>query len=155
MKQDNKKTQFHGTAVLLKSVSHEPSAVLLRGRSGSGKSDMAFRLIADGGVLICDDKVALERRIDKIYATSVDAIHSLLEVRNVGMLRFPVAEPSRLRLVVDLVAREEVPRIPAWEAVDILGVAIPRFQLYAFDISSALKLRKMMEIAHRPELMIR
>src|SRR4051812_48433039 len=116
------KILLHGTAVLLKSLAHEPSAVFLRGTSGSGKSDLAFRLIAKGGELICDDQVSFDRRNDKIYADGLEAIKGLIEVRGVGLMHYPVARASRLALVIDLVPREEVPRLPEWETVDILGV---------------------------------
>jgi HPr kinase/phosphorylase len=153
---DPRNTILHGSAVLLKSVDFPPSVVFLRGMSGSGKSDLAFRLIEAGGTLICDDQVAFERRLDdKIFAGSVEAIRGLLEVRGVGLLHFPVADPSRLRLVIDLVGREDVPRLPDLETVDILGVSIPRFKLYAFDISATLKVHMAMEVVHKPGMIVK
>jgi serine kinase of HPr protein (carbohydrate metabolism regulator) len=148
---EQRKIIQHGTAVLLKSVHFEPSAVFLRGLSGSGKSDLACRLIEAGGELICDDQVSLEHRQDKIFADSVPAIRGLLEVRGIGLLRYPVADAARLRLVIDLVKHdEEVPRLPEPETIDIMGVALPRYKLYGYDVSAALKVFKAMEIVHHP-----
>ncbi len=152
---DPKTVILHGSAVLLKSVDFQPSVVFLRGLSGSGKSDLALRLIEDGGQLICDDQVHFERRQDKIFASAVDAIRGLLEVRGVGLLHMPVADPSRLRLIVDLVAREDVPRLPEMETVDILGVPVPRFRLNAFEVSAALKVHKALEVVHRPGMVVK
>lgn len=144
----------HGTAVLLKGAGFEPAAVLLRGLSGSGKSDLAFRLIEMGGQLICDDQVELEKRQGKIFAGGVPAIEGLLELRGLGLLRYPIAAPSRLRLVIDLVRREDVPRLPDLEATRILGIDIPRLRLHAFDISTPLKIHKALEVQRRPGLMV-
>ena len=156
MKKETQKTILHGTAVLLKSLAHEPSVVFLRGKSGSGKSDLAFRLCEAGGELICDDQVAFERRVDKIYADSVPAIRGLLEVRGVGLLHYPVARSARLRLVVDLVMDgKDMPRLPEPESVDILDVNIPRFRLHAFDVSASLKVFKAMEVVHKPALAVK
>lgn len=153
--QEQKTTILHGTAVQLQSPHFEPAAVLLRGMSGSGKSDLAGRLIDAGGALICDDQVGLERRQDKVFADSVDTIRGLLEVRGVGLLTFPVADATRLRLVVDLVKKEEVPRLPEWGEVDILGVSIPRIKLCAFEISAALKVMRAMEVVHDPSIVVK
>lgn len=146
---------LHGSAVLLKSVDFQPSVVFIRGLSGSGKSDLAFRLIEGGGQLVCDDQVTFERRQDKVFASPVDSIRGLLEVRGVGLMHMPVADPARLRLIIDLAAREDVPRLPDLETVDILGVAIPRFRLHAFEASAALKVHKALEVVHRPGIIVK
>lgn len=145
----------HGTAVLLRPPGLDPSAVLLRGLSGAGKSDLALRLAEAGGALICDDQVLLERRANRIFAQPVEVIRGLLEVRGVGLLRVPVADSGCLRLIIDLVRREDVPRLPDMETVDVLGVTVPRFRLHAFDESTVLKVHKAMEGVHRPEIIVK
>lgn len=152
---EQKKIILHGTAVQLQSPHFDPSAVFLRGMSGAGKSDLACRLIGAGSVLICDDQVAFERRQDKLYADSVEAIRGLMEVRGVGLLRYPVASATRLRLIIDLVKKEEVQRLPEWETFEILGVSVPRLRLYAFEVSAAIKVFKAMEAVHRPSLVVK
>jgi HPr kinase/phosphorylase len=149
-----KKTMVHGSAVAIGGQGFGPSAVLLRGFSGRGKSDLAFRLIALGATLICDDQVALERRQNKVMAESIEAIRGLLEIRGVGLLKYSVAPATPLRLVVDLVPREEVPRLPAQETVDMLGVAIPLLKLHAFDTSTPHKIIKAIELVHKPDLLV-
>jgi serine kinase of HPr protein (carbohydrate metabolism regulator) len=148
------KILLHGSAVAMPVQGFMPSAVLLRGRSGSGKSDLVFRLIMAGGTLISDDQVLLERRQDKITASPVEAIHGLLEVRGVGLLKYPVAPETQLRLVVDLVAREDVPRLPERETVDILGVAVTALKLHAFDASTSSKIIRAIELVHQPDLLV-
>ncbi|MFH1158420.1 MAG: aldolase [Pseudomonadota bacterium] len=150
-----RKIIVHGTAVAVLGKDFAPSAVLLRGASGRGKPDLSFRLIEAGGTLICDDQVELEIRQEKIItAAAVEAIRGLMEVRGVGLLKFPVAPPTQLRLIVDLVLREEVPRLPEWETEDILGIPVVRLKLCAFDASAPLKIAKAIELVHKPGLLI-
>ncbi|MBU6474562.1 MAG: serine/threonine protein kinase [Alphaproteobacteria bacterium] len=149
------KTVLPGTAVAVGGADFPASAVLLRGFSGRGKSDLAFRLIGAGATLICDDQVALERRQDdKIIAEPVESIRGLLEVRGLGLLKYPVAPPTQLRLAVDLVSREDVPRLPDPETVDILGVPVAVLKLHAFDASAPAKIIRAIELVHRPDLLV-
>jgi serine kinase of HPr protein (carbohydrate metabolism regulator) len=151
---DQQKTILHGSAVAFDVQGHAASAVLLRGKSGTGKSDLALRLIAAGGMLVGDDQVVVERRQDEIMASAPLAIQGLIEVRGVGLLKSPPAPRTRLRLVVDLVPREEVPRLPVRESADILGIAIPLLKLSAFDASSVIKVMKAIELVHKPDLLV-
>ena len=152
----HKKVIVHGSAVAIQGTGFKPSAVLLRGFSGRGKSDLAFRLIATGATLICDDQVTLERRQDKlVMAYPAETIRGLLEVRGLGLVKYPVASPTPLRLVVDLVPREQVPRLPEkGETVDILGIAIAHLKLHAFDTSTPYKIIKAIELVHKPDLLV-
>lgn len=145
----------HGTAVLLPVAGYAPAAVFMRGPSGSGKSDLAFRLMAAGATLISDDQAELENRQGKIYAGAVDAIRGLIEVRGVGLLRYPVADPAPVRLVIDLVAQSEVPRLPEWGAVDILGVSLPLLRLWGLEASAPCKLQAAMMVVHKPEMIVK
>ena len=51
-------------------VALDGNGVLLRGPSGSGKSDLALRLIDGGAVLVADDQVALTVEGEKILASA-------------------------------------------------------------------------------------
>jgi serine kinase of HPr protein (carbohydrate metabolism regulator) len=134
----------YGTAVAL-----GERAVLLRGAAGAGKSDLALRLIMDGaagvigsaiGMLVADDQVKVERRGEAIVLSPPNAIAGKLEVRGLGILDVVYRPEARLGLLVDLVARESVPRMPeAGEHELILGLVIPRIRLWAFEPSAAIK----------------
>jgi HPr kinase/phosphorylase len=150
-----KKIIVHGSAVAIQGADFNSTAVLLRGFSGRGKSDVAFRLISLGATLICDDQVTLERRQDKIMASPVETIRGLLEVRGVGLVKYPVALTTPLRLVIDLVPREDVPRLPPKdETVDILGVDVAFLKLHAFDAATPHKIIKAIELVHKPGLLV-
>jgi hypothetical protein len=64
------------------------------------------------------------------------ALHGTLEIRGVGIFTaLPVAENVQLRLVVDLAARGDVPRLPEpafWQGP---AGAVPRITLHAFEDS--------------------
>lgn len=126
----------HGTAVRL-----GQAGVLLRGPSGSGKSDLALRLIEAGASLVADDQVALARDGVEVWLTAPPAIAGMIEARGVGILRLPRAPRAALRLVCDLVPRDQVERLPERGDCTLLGVAVPRLALCAFDGSTPAKLR--------------
>lgn len=94
--------------------------MLLLGPPGSGKSDLALRLIREGWALVADDQCVLRAEGGALRAEAPPALRGLLEVRGLGIFaELPVAGPDAvLRLAVRLVPREEVPRLPspaAWK----------------------------------------
>lgn len=126
--------RIYGTCVLLSGF-----GVLLRGPSGSGKSDLALRLIDGGARLIADDQVELVPSDRCLLARAPAALHGLIEIRGIGIQRVEAAGPSPLGLVVDLGAEAE--RLPEVETADLLGFAIRRLTLPAFHASTPAKLR--------------
>jgi serine kinase of HPr protein (carbohydrate metabolism regulator) len=128
--------EVHGTTVAL-----DGKGVLLRGRSGAGKSDLALRLIDAGGVLVADDRTVLVREEDRLVAAAPATIAGQLEVRGIGIVVVPIVAAAPLRLVVDLVASDAVERLPERATALFLGVAVPRVDLAPFEASAAAKLR--------------
>ena len=107
-------------------------AVLFLGPPGAGKSDLVLRLIGRGWMLVADDQVELEPvEPDSLMATPPTALRGLLEVRGLGLVRdLPVAAPTRLRLVVDLLPQGEAPpRLPAPAHFESHGISLPRLAL--------------------------
>ena len=135
----------HGTCVAL-----GPYAALLRGRSGSGKSDLALRFLhlpPEQGLeprLVADDQVWVERQKDgSLLASAPSNLAGKMEVRGLGILAIPHRNQARLVLVADLVLPQEVPRMPPdpLDQMTIADVALPVVKLAPFELSSALKLR--------------
>tara|TARA_B100000614_G_scaffold48687_1_gene41786 strand:+ start:655 stop:1104 length:450 start_codon:yes stop_codon:yes gene_type:complete len=116
------------------------SAVLLRGASATGKSDLALRLIDTGAVLVSDDRVALRPVGDGIEASPPSSIAGLIEVRGVGIVTTPFVARSRLALVADLVVAP-LPRLPEPSTCRIEGVDLPVIVLMPFEASAPAKLR--------------
>ena len=123
------------------------AGVIVRGASGSGKSDLCLRLIDAGGLLVADDQVWIERDGDggELYASAPVGLAGLIEVRGVGILRLPGAVGrSPVRLVVDLCPRDRVVRLPERGCADatceLLGVSLPRLGLDPFAASTCAKI---------------
>lgn len=120
-------------------------AALLRGPSGSGKSDLALRFLwlpLESCGLVADDQVHVEREDGALYASAPAAIAGLIEVRGIGLRPVPALPRTRLRLVVDLVPDSDVPRLPPepLPEVEILGIGLPHLRLPAFEASAPMKL---------------
>lgn len=125
-------TWLAGTAVAL-----DGHGVLLTGDSGSGKSDLALRLIDRGARLVADDQVAARQESGQVWLHPSERLPGIIEVRGVGLCRVAVSPAVRLRLVVRLAAH--YPRLPESDSTDMLGVMIPCCALQAFELTAALK----------------
>jgi serine kinase of HPr protein (carbohydrate metabolism regulator) len=145
MTTDSRRELIHGTCVALGA-----HAALIRGRSGSGKSDLALRFLAlapEHGLeplLVADDRVWVERQTDGgLVAWAPSNLAGKIEVRGLGILEVPHRDEARLALAVDLVLPQEVPRMPPdpLERITIAGTALPVVKLTPFELSAALKLR--------------
>lgn len=128
-------TLTHGTCVTLDGV-----AVLLRGPSGSGKSDLALRLIDGGARLIADDQTLVTMQDGRLVASTPETIAGKMEVRGIGILAVEAETSGILGLVVDLVP-DPPERMPEPETTEILGIALPLLRLNPFEASAAAKLR--------------
>jgi len=130
-------TTVHGTCLVVATT-----GLLLRGPSGSGKSDLALRAIHEGSArLVADDQVLLERTADGGLRGSAPAILAgRIEVRGIGILAIDHAGPWRIDALVDLVPRDDVERLPLPEYAELMGVVLPRYHLHAFDASAPARL---------------
>jgi serine kinase of HPr protein (carbohydrate metabolism regulator) len=128
--------RLHASCVIL-----QGRGVLLRGPSAIGKSDLALRLIDRGAVLVADDQVLLACQEGRLLASPPEALAGLLEVRGLGILRFPHQTRAPLALLVNLVEPEEVERMPDNATDSLLGVSLPLRILTAREPSADLKVR--------------
>jgi serine kinase of HPr protein (carbohydrate metabolism regulator) len=133
---------LQATAVRVEGV-----GVLLRGASGSGKSDLALRLIDGGAELIADDGTELQRAGERLLlrlpAAAPAATRGRLEVRGLGILLVPTVETAALGLVVELlpVGARPPERLPESTTISLLGLAFPLIRLAGLEASAAAKVR--------------
>jgi serine kinase of HPr protein (carbohydrate metabolism regulator) len=103
--------------------------VLIDGAPGSGKSSLALALIDRGAMLVADDGVMLEAQGGRLIAAPHPRIARKLEVRNVGLVDFPVSTPVPVALVLRL--DDTAPRfVEAAERMEIVGIALPLVRLW-------------------------
>jgi predicted ATPase len=120
-------------------VARDGAAVLLRGSSGGGKSDLALRLIDRGWLLVSDDQTEVCARLGGPVANAPRTIRGCLEVRGLGIKALPRAGPLPVRLVVDLKPRAQIERLPEARRVTIVGQELPAVVCDPFDASAPIK----------------
>ena len=128
----------HATAVAI-ATAGGPCAVLLRGASGSGKSDLALRLIDAGARLVADDQSELSRQGDAIIVRAPSVIAGLIEIRGIGIFRVDTVPEAPLALVADLKAPELIERLPPLATERIFDLDLPRIAVAPFEASAAAK----------------
>jgi len=140
------KSQFlvHATAVKLAGATRPfggftDGGVLLLGPSGSGKSDVALRLISAGAELISDDQTLLFVEQGILFADAPATIKDTMEIRGVGILRMKSTGKTPIILAVQLDENAGVARMPEPSVyglpVGLKGAVSP--PLLTFDPSEA------------------
>lgn len=110
--------------------------VLLKGKSGVGKSETALELIKRGHRLVADDAVEIKEIDGSLQGTSLKSIRHFMEIRGIGILDIKrlygfgaVKNWELLDLVIELedwVKDKEYERLGIDDnMVDILGVNVP------------------------------
>ena len=133
--------QIHGSC-----AARSGAAVIVLGPSGSGKSDLVFRLLDRGFELVADDRVDLEGS----WASAPEVLAGLLELRGLGLIRVPHLARAQLALAVQLGEPERLPATTVWDHAAVPVVTVnPRAasapQLVEWALDCALKHRPLLE----------
>jgi serine kinase of HPr protein (carbohydrate metabolism regulator) len=106
--------------------------VLILGDSGSGKSDLALRLIGGGALLVSDDQTELVIDGVRLKASAPRTIAGLIEIRGSGIGAAPLKRSTHLSLAIELVAGvpERMPEPRTWS---LPGHENPRIPMLALD----------------------
>ncbi len=119
------------------SVAIDGHAVLLEGVSGTGKSDLALRLIDRGAVLISDDQTLLVRQGTLLVARAPSTIRGQMEVRGLGIIALPQIDDVPVALIVRL--GTEPMRMPERRQRRLAGVVVREVAFEAFHASTPIK----------------
>lgn len=124
-------------------------AVLIEGRSGSGKSDLSLRLIDRGAALVSDDYTLLRRRDGVLHASPPDAIAGRIEVRGIGIVEMP--HVTEMPVAALFVIEQSPERLPtAGQTRRIAGVEIPVFAVAALEPSAPIKVELVLDRIESP-----
>jgi serine kinase of HPr protein (carbohydrate metabolism regulator) len=143
---------LHGSTVAV-----GDAGVILLGRPGAGKSDLALRLIDQPGCgtsgvlrethLVADDQTRVRRDGTRLLASAPPALHGLLEIRGLGIVTVPPAAEVELRLAVQLGPAGEIERLPdlAESRIEILGIALPLIRIDPDRASAPARIRAALD----------
>jgi HPr kinase/phosphorylase len=150
-------TTMHGVLLEVSGV-----GVLLLGKSGIGKSELALDLVQRGHPLVADDIVTIRRRgAETLYGQGSGLTKHLLEIRGLGIINVKdlfgvsaVRDKKRIDLVAELVewrADEEYDRLGLDERFfTILDVEVP---LITVPVRPGRNMGVIVEAAARNELL--
>lgn len=124
--------RLHATTVAIDGV-----AVMIEGASGSGKSDLALRLIDRGATLVSDDQTLVVRSGKGLLARAPTTIAGQIEVRGIGILTMPHVDDVPVGLLVRVDGAIE--RMPERRARKIAGIDVRQFAVDPFHASAPIK----------------
>jgi HPr kinase/phosphorylase len=112
--------KVHGTSIEIFG-----KGILLRGASGSGKSDLALRLIDSGAQLVSDDYTEIHSKDDIAVLRAPCAIQGKIEVRGLGLMEMSFAKDTSLELIFDMVPFSKIERAPPTNFFSFNGLSFP------------------------------
>ena len=111
--------------------------LLILGESGTGKSDLALRLIDRGARLVSDDYTEITADHGRLIARSPQRLVGGIEARGIGILPLDPLPFADLSLALDLDRAPE--RMPVLETMMLEGIELPRLPFTPFEMSAPLK----------------
>lgn len=122
--------------------------VLIMGASGSGKSDLALRLIDRGAVLISDDYTVISTDDRDLLASPPETIAGRIEIRHIGIVDMPFLTNVPIALAVRLEDSPE--RMPdSRNSIDFCGLAVPLVVLSGHEPSAPIKAELALQLYGR------
>lgn len=124
-------TTAHGCMLHFRGI-----GVLIKGKSGSGKSETAVGLIERGGSLIADDHVKIRNVSGELTAFTEDFSRGFIEMRGIGIINVgniyglgAIQPDSKLDMIVNLRPYSDLNEVDRVginrKTEDVLGVQVP------------------------------
>jgi HPr kinase/phosphorylase len=144
--------RVHGALVQVEGV-----GLLLRGRSGIGKSECALELVTRGHRFVADDVVLLRKDEEgRLVGWSPELVRHYIELRGIGIVHVPslfgktaVADRAHVDLAVHLVSwrSDEVERLGLdRQTEEIAGVEVAALRL---PVAPGRNVASLLEVAAR------
>ena len=136
--------------------------VILRGKSGIGKSECALELITRGHRLVCDDMIIITKRSDNtLIGYGSDVIKYHMEIRGLGIINVKdlfgistIRDNKKIELIIELVDWEndrQYDRLGIEDrTMNILGINVPYIVL---PVRSNRNIATIVEVAARNQLL--
>lgn len=137
------------------------AGVLLLGPPGSGKSDLALRLIDQPGwgitdtlqraQLVSDDQVVIKLTGGRLVASAPAALAGRIEIRGLGLVDVSHRTEIPLALTVRLTDYDAIERLPDLEKnrFEILGVSLPTVMIDPTFASAPAQIRAALNWLNR------
>lgn len=128
-------TMVHGTLVDVYGI-----GILIAGKSGIGKSEVALDLIERGHRLVADDVIMLTKKSSVLLASATEMNKHFMEIRGLGIIDVlsmfgirSIRYQKRLEVVLQLSLWEDTEKVDRTgldnDTIDILGIDIPLIHL--------------------------
>lgn len=128
-------TMVHGTMVDVYGI-----GILISGKSGIGKSEVALDLVERGHRLVTDDLVMLTKKSNILIASATEMNKHFMEIRGLGIINVmsmfgirSIRYQKRLEVILELSYWEETANVDRTgldnETIDILDTSIPLIKL--------------------------
>lgn len=135
---DIKGPRLSAETVHASTVAIDGRAVLITGPSGSGKSDLALRLLDRGFTLVSDDQTIVRRDGNRLIANAPPNIAGKLEVRGIGIMEMDHLSNVPVALLIELTS--DIQRLPDDSRErPILGIKLPLITIDAMTASAPSK----------------
>jgi serine kinase of HPr protein (carbohydrate metabolism regulator) len=139
MTSENAQQMIHATAVAINN-----QGIIIVGPSGSGKSDLAIRLIDRGARLVSDDQVLTSRQEDFVILNAPASIAGKIELYSVGIFDIPFVSDVRLDMIVQLT--DDAERYPMDVQLELLlGMHISSIKLDGRTSSAPIKVEMALQ----------
>jgi len=109
--------------------------VLIKGRSGAGKSSLALRLIKNTcsssrfSGLVSDDQTVLTAVNGQLIARCPNTIAGQIEIRGFGIFKHDFIPSAVVHLVVNTISADKMERMPLQEYCEIDGINLPQLSV--------------------------